>query len=207
MATILLSYRGNITGIPDQFVHTLTCQAPSVDLPAQAANAVAAHEAAVLAHSSVYSEVSSTVDYVDATAAEVLDLSTGALSAAATAQYVTPPAGTGPALPAQIALAVSLVGGTRPNGVPLRGRFYLPPISAGALANDGKVSSSDRSAFAAFLGTWFSELAERDLQPGVWSRTLGTWQALTSARLGDVPDTIRTRRNGAAETYSTITVP
>ncbi len=124
--------------------------------------------------------------------------------------FTTKPTGAGTAaLPAQSAVAVS----TRANivGRTGRGRFYVPALSDAILSNDGTISGTPAVNLKAAAKAYI------DAMQGIGG-TLSLWQPLnviTSAgkasavrpvevRIGDLVDTIRSRRAQVEETYTVL---
>ena len=107
-------------------------------------------------------------------------------------------------LPFQVATVISLLtaSATRHG----RGRFYLPPLAAGTLA-DGRVSGAAITSIDAAWTAFFDSLNTDGLTMVVRDRTNHVSTAVTSARVGDVFDTQRRRRNKLTETYTVIAVP
>lgn len=205
MPNLLLTHRGVIGG--EIFLHSLAVDSGVIGQDVAAAQANAAFRTAWEAQAALTGNFGDAVEYQEVTAAEILDLSAGTLTAASHAVFATdPPSGTGPTGAYQSTAAISLQAGVRPNGTPLRGRFYLPTISTTA-QTDGRLGSSAIAALEAWVADWFTELTNVSLQPSVWSRSLGVVQPVTNVRLGDVIDTIRSRRNGLTENYTGISFP
>lgn len=209
MASFLLSHRGTIDIIPDEFVHTLVVEGTgSVQNAAETARDVWRDTVWDSTGLNLRGYYNDEVSYVGVSAAEILDLSLGTLSAAFHADYENPLPGTAPGgmVPAQIACCVSLTAGTRPNGAPLKGRTYLPgPGSSAVLSGlfSEAFGQDVYDAFAAYRGA----LETAGLQASVWSRTMAAVQPLTAHRVGLTPDTIRSRRNALPEVYIDSTAP
>lgn len=146
---------------------------------------------------------SPTVAYTEATCAEILDFLDGALSAAYHAP-ITGVAGTGvAALPSQNAVAVSLTGGTKPNGTPMKGRFYLPtPSAAAILTATGLLASSAQAAMTKLAADWIDAMNLLGDIVCIWSRRWTSFNVVEQVRVGDRVDTIRRRRNAKPESYA-----
>jgi len=86
-----------------------------------------------------------------------------------------------------------------------RGRFYLPPLAASFLLN-GKLNSSAMTALDTAWTAFFDSLNTDGVNPVVRNRTGHISTPVTGARVGDVIDTQRRRRNKLVETYTAITV-
>lgn len=131
--------------------------------------------------------------------------------AAATHVTFTPVAGTGTGgmLPSQCAIAVSMVAGTRPNGVPAKGRFYLPGPSFGNVSStDGTLAAATRDKIRDTIANWWGLMNASGHRPALWSRTYGTVVGWDKIRVGSTVDTQRRRRNELPEAYSQyIAVP
>jgi hypothetical protein len=113
-------------------------------------------------------------------------------------------AGTGDLHPPQVAHAVSLV--TERRGPTGKGRFYLP-MPVAPLTSDLVIDDAHRDAVAGSCQTWLNDLGN---EPGtdvlglavVVASTKGYNTLVTGVRVGKALDTIRTRRNALAESYS-----
>lgn len=152
------------------------------------------------------------VIYTDATAAEMLayEPPTPRL-AAATHVAITPTAGTGGGimLPSQCAIAVSITAGTKPNGAPAKGRFYLPgPSGSNVETTTGRLASGTDVFVRDRIADFWSKMRADGHDPALWSRVRGTVVGWDYIRVGRTIDTVRRRRNALPETYSTgVTVP
>jgi hypothetical protein len=109
-------------------------------------------------------------------------------------------------LPAQSTVAVSLTAGTRPNGSPYKGRFYLPPSTITYIDQQGKISSTARTQYTNWAGEWLNAMRAAGIDPSVWSRAQSVLSPVGSVRIGDRVDTQRSRRNKGVETYSTSVI-
>lgn len=112
-------------------------------------------------------------------------------------------------LPSQCSLAVSITAGSRPNGVPAKGRFHLPgPAAANVDANDGTLLPVVRDRTRDQMANWWASMNQLGHRPALWSRTYGTVVGWDNMRVGNKIDTIRRRRNELPEAYSVaIAVP
>lgn len=117
--------------------------------------------------------------------------------------------GGGQMLPSQCALAVSVTAGYRPNGVPAKGRFYLPAPTTNILSpTDGTVDPTKRDQISATIAQFWADMNLAGHRPALWSRTYGTVVEWDTIRVGSKVDTIRRRRNELPEAYSTaVAVP
>lgn len=145
------------------------------------------------------------VTYTEATAATILS-ATPPVRVSAAFHSSFPAATSGEningMLPAQNAVAVSLVGGVRDNGTPLRGRFYLPTLGQDTVGvATGLLLTSVQTGIATAIRSFFNALTSQGHTPCVWSRTTGSVSPITLMRVGDRVDTIRSRRNRGVETY------
>lgn len=155
--------------------------------------------------------VSTGITYTEVTAAQINDpfgLADPVLQAATHKVFapVLTGLGSGNMLPAQSTVAVSLTGGTRPNGAPYRGRFYLPPGPVSLVGADGKLSSTARTQTNSWAGEWLNAMRAAGASPCVWSRKDGVLSPVTQSRVGDRVDTMRTRRNKGVESYLAQTI-
>jgi hypothetical protein len=196
-------------GTTEEFgLHTLTVFSNN-DNQAEVANT--ARDAFVeTTTGSILGQWPAVVRYNRLSAARILSLTTGALQAASHAAMNV--AGlAAQASPPQLSIVVSMQGGARPNGTPVRGRFYLPPAAvynnSSVPETAGRVGSGTITAVGAWVQNYFTELASRGLEPVVWSRTLGSAGSVNNVRVGDVADTVRRRRNQLAENYTAVVYP
>jgi hypothetical protein len=118
-------------------------------------------------------------------------------------------AGGGPSLvyPPQVALAVSL--GTTRRGATGRGRIFLPAPAMSIGGNTGRISTTDRNAVAGSVAQLLNDLNNQPridaFAPSVViASSKGYNTEVNSVRVGDVLDTIRTRRNEMGESYSVL---
>jgi len=207
MAVFLLTVHGFQNTSSEIFQHTMVVDNPSF-VQEDAAD-VAEHAAdawATAMNAGFRALFPTTCIWQGVRAAAVLNLSSGALSAAANHEQIL--AGTGSAaeqLPHQCAIAVSLRGGNRPNGTPIRGRFYLPAPTVAAI-DTGFLGVTNRELIRDRMKVFHDELDTFDppYDPVVWSRVLGNTTSITEIRVGSVIDTMRSRRNAFTESYSAV---
>lgn len=197
MPNYLLVHSGVYVGTDEIFVHTLSVNSPETDAGAVAVDAAAAiNDTWEASAATLATQFADAVSYTDVSAAEILDLANGDLAAAQhvpiTAAFME---GTGPAGAYQLSPVVSLIAGTRPNGTPLRGRFYLPTPAGTSYTDLGRFTTTFTDRVAAWVGAWFDALVAAQMTPSVWSRVLATLQPVTTADVGDVPDVMTSRRN------------
>lgn len=123
----------------------------------------------------------------------------GGLLADAGVAAITGGAGTGgTAHPNQVALAVSLR--TAINNRTGRGRFYIPCNGAAMTAGTGKINKTTLTLATVTAGLMAYCLGQ------VASETQQISRPVVQVKVGDVPDTIRARRAGLVETYSSANV-
>ena len=116
--------------------------------------------------------------------------------------------------PAQLALAVSLIGNENPRGLAGRGRFYLPPMTGmESVAADGKISTLSispvvsatqkliRDVNALFNGLGVQYAYVGNTSAGRAGRA-GRQQVVSEIRVGNVVDTVRSRRRSLQENYT-----
>lgn len=218
MANYLCSLRGSLGGstLSEIFVHTLAIQSAA----SNQAVATGLRDAWLGAWNgtpiALKSYFHSSVVYLEATSAPILDLEPDpgvpAIGAAYHATF-TPPglagSSTSDPLPSQIALAVSMTAGLKQTGASLKGRFYLPPLVASTLMPPGPlVSSGTVIGVADCIRTMFNNMVAGGLYPCVWAKPSksmdhGELQLVQQLRVGNKFDTIRRRRNKYPETYET----
>lgn len=133
----------------------------------------------------------------------LVDVATGRQSQLAEATVNLPGTAADPAMPADVAIVVSLR--TNLANRSGRGRFYLPQPAAATLTADGRFAPSQqaaaveavRGAFAAFSATG---------TPVVYSRTMRATQPVVRLDIGDLFDTQRRRENALTEVRVSATV-
>lgn len=149
------------------------------------------------------------VTYTEVTAAQVLDPMVPNLGAAYHAAFTPPLAGraTGKSLPSQVAVAISLTAGTRPDGRPFKGRFYLPCPSDAAIDANGMLPTATTQNLALGIKDFCEDLNQGGHYVSVWSRTTEDLvNVVNLVRVGNKVDTIRTRRNAQPEVYASQAV-
>lgn len=198
MVDYLLTHRWTWGGTTEMGIHTLAVTTDETDPSTVADTARVSFEQTYLALAAD-NQVSGMVIYDAVIANEITDLSTGDLNAG----HISPAtiSGAGGVLPPQLSVTFSLTAGSRPNGAPIRGRFYLPTPSDGALDGNGTLDTSGQTFYASWGGNYLDDLIGLGITPCVWSRTLALMSPVTSARVGSVVDTIRTRREQLPENY------
>jgi len=109
----------------------------------------------------------------------------------------------GEMLPYQCATVISLLtdSATRHG----RGRFYLPPLATGTV-DGGLISAAAITSLDTAWTAFFDSLNTDGLNPVVRNRTGHISTPVTSARVGNVFDTQRRRRNKLVEVYTAIAV-
>jgi len=110
---------------------------------------------------------------------------------------------TGEMLPFQCATVISLLtaSATRHG----RGRFYLPPLAVSTV-DGGLISAAAITSLDAAWTAFFDSLNTDGINPVVRNRTGHISTPVTSARVGNVFDTQRRRRNKLVEVYTAIAV-
>jgi hypothetical protein len=106
-------------------------------------------------------------------------------------------------LPFQCATVITLVtaSATRHG----RGRFYLPPLGVGVL-DTGRLSAAATGSLELAFTSFFDVLSTAGLSVVVRNRSGHVSTPVTEARVGNVIDTQRRRRNKLIETYTAIAV-
>jgi len=108
-------------------------------------------------------------------------------------------------LPPQCAVRVSLK--TAHPGRSGRGGFYLPGLCKGGISTTtARVGSGTLGTIADAVGDFTTDLQAEGASLCVNSRTLSTLFSVNSARVGDVVDTIRRRRDVLVENFTAITI-
>lgn len=121
-------------------------------------------------------------------------------------------------VPPQNALVVSLIGNENPRALAGRGRFYLPPVQGmGEVSANGLLSNTDRDRVANAaqdliqrinalwnsLGVGYAYVG--NTSPGGSGRA-GRQQVVSQIRVGNVVDTVRSRRRSLQEAYADRTI-
>lgn len=106
-------------------------------------------------------------------------------------------------IPSQCAVAVSVKAGTRPNGLPQKGRWYLPSPDRNQLDQaSGLLSTGTEVKIRDTVADFWAKMNQAGDRPALWSRKYGTVKAWDQLRVGRTVDTIRRRRNELPEIYS-----
>ena len=118
----------------------------------------------------------------------------------------------------QLALAVSLIGNENPRGLAGRGRFYLPPMTGmESVTADGKIGPLSispvvsatqkliRDVNALFNGLGVQYAYVGNTSSGSGNRP-GRQQVVSEIRVGNVCDTVRSRRRSLQENYTVGTI-
>jgi hypothetical protein len=141
----------------------------------------------------------------DSVTTVTIDVLTGLQSARLdTAQSIDGVAA-GNALPADVALVVSLrTGLANRRG---RGRFYLPQPAASQLTTNGRVLADFVTDLGASLeAAWTAYNTATDI-PVVYSRTSRSTQPITTFDIGNLYDTQRGRESSQVESRTSTTMP
>lgn len=114
--------------------------------------------------------------------------------------------GVGPALPFEVALAVTLVTDHRgPSG---RGRLYLPPPSTSAMGYDGTFLTAVVTEAGALITSYFAGIKDATTyEPIVVSPRRLILNTITSIAVGKVPDSQRRRRRSQDEARVATVIP
>lgn len=112
--------------------------------------------------------------------------------------------GAGPGYPHQVAWAVSL--GAASDTRRAKGRFYLPcPVGAWTGATN-LVADVDVAATADSMKTWLDALETASGEKVVVASSIDGNHTITTIRLGNKYDTVRSRRNALPETYTSRSI-
>lgn len=210
MATYLTTLRGTIAAgsVGEIFSHSLGIQSSATADVVATAVRDAWTTAFTTGTSPLNTMFPEEIVYTEATAAVVIDQVVPNLGAAFHAPFSggLPGVQTGSMLPPQTALAVSLRAGVRPNGAPLKGRFYLPTMTTAAMLPDGTVNPGTAQGVLDQIKVFMDALFAASHWPCVWSRTVANLVGVVDQiRVGDRFDTIRSRRNASPELYLVAT--
>ena len=107
-------------------------------------------------------------------------------------------------LPNQCAVVVSKVTGFA--GSRNRGRMFLPPVANDKLTASGRLGSTTLTSLSNGITAWNNSLIGDGFTPVLVSPSQSANLVITTLRIGDVVDTMRSRRNALAETYTNISV-
>jgi hypothetical protein len=208
MAVYLLTFSGTLMSGSEQFSHTLAVDdtGSSSDTAVLAAGVSALN--AMVGTSGFLALYPTTTKWTNVKCALVTNLSSGTLFAGVNTAVNHTGTGASAAthLPPQLAIAVSLVAGPKPNGTPYRGRFYLPCPTAGASGiSEHLLTTTGRTTLLNGVEALMDGLtdATEGRSPQVWSRKDGLTSTVRSIRIGRAVDTIRSRRRDIPETYET----
>lgn len=111
----------------------------------------------------------------------------------------------GAALPAEVALVVSLRSALANRTG--RGRFYLPQPAAASLDTDGSLLAAAQAAIVAALSfAWTASNAAGE-NPVVYSRTAKATREITTFNVGDLFDIQKRRQNSLTQQRSSANMP
>jgi hypothetical protein len=115
----------------------------------------------------------------------------------------------GSMLPPQLAVCVTLL--TNRPGRSGRGRLFLGGISTGLLTPQGRLTVANRDGISARMAAFYKAVRDTPnnpdvARPVVVSPTATDANNITKVSVGDVPDTIRSRRNKLVEQRVTTLV-
>ena len=101
-------------------------------------------------------------------------------------------------VPANVAVVATLLTGAP--GRSRRGRMYWPAFQSSSLDTTGRIESPYPANLAGFLADTFGQINVLGTRlVGVYSRTNASIAAVTRVEVGDVWDTMRSRRNSVTE--------
>jgi hypothetical protein len=121
-----------------------------------------------------------------------------------TGQVIAGAAG-GNAMPADVALCVSLRSALANRSG--RGRFYLPQPAAGSLTSTGRASADLVNDLIAALGLAWAGYNTGVDRPTIYSRTFRVMRNLVSFDVGDLFDTQRRRENKVTQVRVSAAMP
>lgn len=111
----------------------------------------------------------------------------------------------GDALPAEVALVVSLRSALANRTG--RGRFYLPQPAVTALAADGQLDTVAQTAIMAALASAWTTANAAGENPVIYSRTARATREVTTFNVGDIFDVQRRRQNSLTQTRNSAPMP
>lgn len=205
MARYLVNLRGTMWegSVDEIFQHSLTINSVS----ASAGVATAVRDGWITLWNTGASPIKNMfttgIKYTEVVSAEILNLSLGTVTAATHVPFTPVLAGamSSGQIPSQCAIAISFTAGVRPNGVPLKGRSYMPTPSRDVVDTDGLLLAGSMTTLCNAWDTFLTNLKAAGHLPSVWSRSIPTTQTIDTVRVGSRMDTIRRRRNSHPESY------
>jgi hypothetical protein len=110
-------------------------------------------------------------------------------------------------LPLTAAVALSLY--SEIPGRRYRGRLFWPALGLSLDSTTGRIPQSLTTALATAARTMLVSLESAldpgwDAVPAIWSKTNGSGVEVSQVRVGDVPDSMRTRKDALTENYSSV---
>lgn len=208
MAVYLINFQGTLMTGAEQFQHSIVVDAAgSIGGEMQSTVLDAAEDALdALMHTTTGAApmIPSTTVYTNVRVARVLSLEEGTLQSAVNRSVTKAGTGSG-ALPPQLAVCVSLAGGDKGNGLPYRGRFYMPGPASNRVA-DGIMTSAARDQYGLGVEGMLAALTIplSNIAPQIWSRKFATTATVEQARIGRALDTVRSRRRSIPEQYAVV---
>lgn len=211
MTLYLANIHGDFKSGAEQFQHSLAISDDGVSSQSNLADTFAADVDQAFTSSDLMSQLSSMWRYTHITIAEVLSQAPVRLAAATTKALPTVRAGTSSnrTLPPQCAVVVSLIADPYANGTPVKGRMFMPPPGGGlGMMDDGSLITSVQDHYGAFAADLCGAVNNVDELrfAAVWSRQGpgkgdGTAHKIQHIKIGNVVDTVRSRRSALKETY------
>lgn len=207
------SLRGTLAAatLGEIFVHTFTLESAASQAAVGAGINQAWDAAWAQPDGSIGNLYSNQTVYTESTAAQILtflevpEADIHPTVAAATHTPFNPPlVGTISSgfMPSQLAVAVSLRGGTKPNGAPMKGRIFTPCPAATWIDYNGTLKPAGQDSLADGFQLFFEALENLGHTGVIWSRTFDeTTPIIEELRVGNKIDTQRRRRNELPEAY------
>lgn len=134
-----------------------------------------------------------------------VDISSGQQQTLAETSVTHAGVATGSAMPADVAIVVTLrsILANRSG----RGRFYLPQPAVSTASALGRIGSTVQSDLVTILQSAWSDAVTAGLTPVIYSRTYSALRTISRYGVGDLFDTQRSRENQLSETRTMMDMP
>lgn len=201
MPTYDLIYRGALHGAE---AWAYSCAVTGSGTLSDAATAAADAGTAMFAATDFDDTFYTGITWVDILVNQIPDGGVGPVIDSQVIAFADAGAGTGASTPNQCAIVVSKQTGFA--GSRNRGRMYLPPPGTSSLTSAGRLSATALTGLSNGITAWKNSLVGDGFTPVLVSPSQNANVVITTLRIGNVIDTMRSRRNSLVEAYTNISV-
>lgn len=201
MPTYDLIYRGALHGAE---AWAYSCAVTGSGTLSDAATAATDAATAMFAATDFDDTFHTGVTWVDVLINQIPDGGVGPVIDSAVAPFADAGVSAAGSTPNQCAIVVSKQTGFA--GSRNRGRMYLPPPAVDALTTAGRIDAIALVGLSNGLTAWKNSLIGDGFTPVLVSPSQNANVVITTLRIGNVVDTMRSRRNDLVESYTNISV-